>query len=55
VGDVMTSKLLGAVETLGGFNITGVGKNQTGNPMVSLGRLSVAMYGEPKFPNERKV
>jgi hypothetical protein len=51
----MTSKVLGAVETLGGFGITGVGNNQTGNPMVSPGRLSVAIYGGPKFPNKGKV
>jgi hypothetical protein len=55
VGGVLTSKVLGAVETLGGFEITGVGNNQTGNPMVSPGRLSVAMYGGPKFPKEGKV
>jgi hypothetical protein len=39
----MTSKVLGAVETLGGFGITGVGNNQTSNPMVSPGRLGVAI------------
>jgi hypothetical protein len=55
VGGVLTSKVLGAVETLGGFEITGVGNNQTGNPMVSPRRLSVAMYGGPKFPKEGKV
>ena len=51
----MTSKVLGAVETLGGFDITRVGSNQTSNPMVSPGRLSVAMYGGPMFPKEGKV
>jgi hypothetical protein len=55
VGGVLTSKLLGATETLGGFRITGVGNNQTGNPIVSPGRLSVETYGGPKFPNEGKV
>jgi hypothetical protein len=55
VGGVLTSKVLGAVETLGGFEIIGVGNNQTSNPMVSLERLSVPMYGGPKFPNEGKV
>ena len=52
MGGVLTSKVLGATETLGGFGITGVGNNQTGNPIVSPGRLSVATYGGPKFPNE---
>jgi hypothetical protein len=55
VGGVLKSKVLGAVETLGRFEITGVGNNQTDNPMVSPGRLSVAMYEGPKFPNEGKV
>jgi hypothetical protein len=55
VGGVLTSKVLGAAKTLGGFRITGVGNNQNGNPMVSHGRLSVATYGGPKFPNEGKV
>jgi hypothetical protein len=54
VGGVLTSKALGEVETLGGFEITGVGNNQTDNPMVSPGRLSVEIYGGPKFPNEGK-
>jgi hypothetical protein len=44
VGGKLTSKVLGVVETLGGFEITRVGNNQTGNPMVSPGRLSVAIY-----------
>jgi hypothetical protein len=55
VGGVLTSKVLGVVEALGGFKITGVGNNQTCNPMVSLGILGVAMYGGPKFPKEGKV
>jgi hypothetical protein len=55
VGGVLTSKVLGAIEALGGFDITRVGKNQTGNPMVSPGRLTVAMYGGPKFPKEGKA
>jgi hypothetical protein len=55
VDGVLTSKVLGEIETLGGFEITGVGNNQTGNSMVSPGRLNVAMYGGPKFPKEGKV
>ena len=55
VGGVLTSKVLGVVETLGGFEITRVGNNQTSNPMVSPRRLGVAMYGRPKFPKEGKV
>jgi hypothetical protein len=51
VGGVLTSKVLGANETLGGFMIIGVGNNQTGNPIVSPGRVSVATYGGRKFPN----
>jgi hypothetical protein len=55
VGAVLTSEALGAVEKLGRFDITRVGNNQTDNPMVSLGRLSVAMYEGPVFPKEGKV
>ena len=55
MGGVLTSEALGAVEALGRFEITGVGNNQTGNPMVSPRRLSVAMYEGPKFPNEGEV
>jgi hypothetical protein len=55
VGGVLKSEVLGVDEALGGFEITRVGNNQTGNPMVSPGRLSVAMYGGPKFPKEGKV
>jgi hypothetical protein len=55
VGGVLTSKVLGAVESLGGFEITRVGNNQTSNLMVSLGRLSVEMYGGTKFPKKGKV
>ena len=55
MGGVPTSKVLGVAETLGGFGITRVGDNKTGNPIVSPGRLSVATYGGPKFPNEGKV
>jgi hypothetical protein len=55
VGGVPTYKVLGEVQTLGGFEITGVGNNQNGNPMVSPGRLSVAIYEGTKFPNEGKV
>ena len=55
MGGVLTSKVLGATETLGGFGITGVGNNQTGNLIVSPGRLNVATYGGTKFPNEGKV
>ena len=53
MGGVLTS--LGASETLEGFKITRVGNNQTGNLMVSPGRLSVAMYGGPMFPKEGKL
>ena len=55
MGGVPTSKVLGLVEALGEFKITRVGNNQTGNPMVSPGRLNVEIYGGPKFPNEGKV
>ena len=55
MGGVITSELLCVAEELGIFKITRVGKNQTGNPMVSPERLSVAMYGGPKFPKEGKV
>ena len=55
MGGVLTSKVLGAIEKLGGIRITGVGNNQTGNPMVSIGRLSVEIYGGPQFPKEGKV
>ena len=55
MGGVLTSKLLGATETLGGFEIIGVGNNQTSNPMVSPERLSVAIYRGPKFPKEGKL
>jgi hypothetical protein len=55
VGGVLTSKVLDAAETLGGFEITGVGNNQISNPMAIPGRLSVAMYGGPKFPKKGKV
>ena len=55
MGGVLTSKVLGATETLGGFGITRVGKKQTGNPIVSPRRLSVAMYEGPNFPNKGKV
>jgi hypothetical protein len=55
VRGVLTSEELGAIEALGRFEITGVGNNQTGNPMVSPGRLNVAMYGGPMFPKEGKV
>jgi hypothetical protein len=52
---VLTSKVLGAAEELGRFEIIGVGNNQTDNPMVSLGRLSVEMHGGPMFPKEGRV
>jgi hypothetical protein len=52
---VLIYEVLGAAETLGKFKITGVGNNQTGNPMVSLGRISVEMYVGPMFPKEGKV
>ena len=52
---VLTFEALGVVETLGIFEITRVGNNQTSNLMVSPRRLSVAMYGGPMFPKEGKV
>jgi hypothetical protein len=55
VGGVLTYEALGASEALGRFEITGVGNNQTGNPIVSPRRLSVAMHGGPMFPKEGKV
>jgi hypothetical protein len=55
VGGVLTSEVLGVVEAMGGFKITVVGNNQTGNLMVSPGRLNVEMYRGPKFPKEGKV
>jgi hypothetical protein len=55
VGGVLTFEALGAFKALGRFEITGVGKNQTGNPIVSLGRLSVALQGGSMFPKEGKV
>jgi hypothetical protein len=55
VGGILTFEVLGATKALGGFGITGVGNNQTGNPIVNPGRLSVVTYGGPKFPSEGKV
>jgi len=55
VGGVLIYKALGAFKELVKFAITTVGNNQTGNPMVSLGRLNVAMHGGPMFPKEGKV
>jgi hypothetical protein len=50
VGGVLTSEALGAFESLGRFEITGVGNNQTGNPIMSPRRLSVEMHGGKTFP-----
>jgi len=55
VGGVIISKALGAFKTPRLFDITRVGNNQTNNPMVNPGRLSVAMHGGPMFPKEGKV
>ena len=55
MGGVLTSKVLSAIEELGGFKIIRVGNNQTDNLMVSPGRPSVAIYGGPKFPKEGNV
>jgi hypothetical protein len=55
VGGVLTYEALGAFEALRKVDITIVGKNQTGNLMVSLERLSVEMHGGPTFPKEVKV
>jgi hypothetical protein len=54
VGGVLTFEALGAFEALGIFKITGVGNNQTDNPIVSPKRLSVAMHEGPTFPKEGK-
>jgi hypothetical protein len=55
VGGVLTYKAIGAFEALERFEITGVGNNQTGNPIVSSERLSVALHGGPTFSKEGKV
>jgi hypothetical protein len=55
VGGLLTFEVLGVVVAMGGFEITVVGNNENGNPMVSPGRISVEMYGGPKFQKERKV
>jgi hypothetical protein len=55
LGGLLSYDALGSSEALGIFEITGVGNNQTGNPMVSLGRLNVAMDGGPTFPKEGNV
>ena len=49
------SEVLGVVESLGKFEVTRVGNNQTGNPMASPRILSVAMHRGPMFPKEGKV
>jgi hypothetical protein len=54
VGGVLTYEELGLFEVMGRFEITRVEK-KIGNPMVSLGTLSVAMYRGPMFPKEGKV
>jgi hypothetical protein len=52
---VLTSKELGAFKAMVKFEITGVGNNQTGNPMVSPGSLNVEMDQGTTFPKEGKV
>jgi hypothetical protein len=54
VGGVLTSEALGAFEALGKFDITRVGNNQTGNPMVIPKRLNVERHEAPTFPKEGK-
>jgi hypothetical protein len=54
VAGVLTSKALGAFEELGKVEITRVGNDQTGNPMVHPGRLGVEMHVGPTFPKEGK-
>jgi hypothetical protein len=55
VGGMLTSEGLGAFEALGKVNIIEVGNNQTGNPMVIPGRLSVKIHRGPMFPKQGKV
>jgi len=40
------------IETIGALGITRMENNHTGNPIVNLGRLNVAMRGGQTFPNE---
>jgi hypothetical protein len=54
VGGVIKFEALAAFEALGKVEITEVGNNQIGNPMVSPRRLSVSMHGGPMFPKEGK-
>jgi hypothetical protein len=54
VSGVLTYEALGAFKSLGRFNIIGVGNNQIGSPIVSLGRLSVEMHEGPTFSKEGK-
>jgi hypothetical protein len=55
LGGVLTFEALGAFKALGKVDITRVGNNQTGNPMVSHGRLGVEMHRGPTFPKEGKM
>ena len=55
MGGVLTFEELGEFKSLGKVEINGVGNNQIGNPMVSPGRLGVAMYGGAMFPKKGKV
>jgi hypothetical protein len=55
VGGVLTFEALGALESLGKFEITIVGNNHTGNSMVSPSRLGVEMHEGLMFPKEGKV
>jgi hypothetical protein len=52
---MLTSKELGISKALLIFKITGVGNNQTDNPMVSPERFSVSIHGGTMFPKEGKA
>ena len=41
-------------EALGAFGTLGMENNQTESPIVSLGRLRVAIMGGPTFPKDGK-
>ena len=42
-------------EALGTFETLGMENNQTGSPIVSPGRLRVAIMGRPTFPKDGKL
>jgi len=41
--------------SIGAFGTFGIENNQTGSPIVSPGRLRVAIMGGPTFPKHGKV